>query len=102
MAAVSAISVVSLAIRSPFTFRIARLHVDRDILDDPKRLNVVVPSACGCNFVVGGITVRRSCGKRNMRRGKIGIGGGGDPERRHASSGGHDPVSPRPGCAPFR
>jgi hypothetical protein len=39
MAAVSAISVVSLAIRSPFTFRIARLHVDTDILDDPKRLN---------------------------------------------------------------
>lgn len=39
MAAVSAISVVSLAIRSPFTFRIARLHVDRDVLDDPKRLN---------------------------------------------------------------
>jgi hypothetical protein len=41
MAAVSAISVVSLAIRSPFTFRIARLHVERDILDDPQRLNTL-------------------------------------------------------------
>ena len=41
MAAVSGISVVSLAIRSPFTFRIARLHVDKTVLDDPGRLNAL-------------------------------------------------------------
>ncbi len=41
MAAVAAISTVSLAIRSPFTFRIARLHVDNDVLDDPRRLKAL-------------------------------------------------------------
>lgn len=37
MAAVAFLSAASLAMRSPFTFRIARRHVDVDLLDDPER-----------------------------------------------------------------
>jgi hypothetical protein len=40
MAAVGAISLLSLVIRSPFTFRIAARHVDDDLLRDPQRLKV--------------------------------------------------------------
>jgi hypothetical protein len=41
MAAVGAISCISLAIRSPFTFRIARRHVDDEFRDDPQRMNLL-------------------------------------------------------------
>ena len=41
MAAVAAISGLSLAMRSPFTFRIARRHVESEVLDDPQRLNAL-------------------------------------------------------------
>src|ERR1700733_12151064 len=37
MAAVAFLSAASLAMRSPFTFRIARRHVEGDLLDDPER-----------------------------------------------------------------
>jgi hypothetical protein len=41
MAAVGAISALSLLIRSPFTFRIARLHVDQEVLKDPQRMSLL-------------------------------------------------------------
>jgi hypothetical protein len=41
MAAVGAISGLSLLIRSPFTFRIARLHVDDEVLQDPQRMSLL-------------------------------------------------------------
>jgi hypothetical protein len=41
MAAVGAISLISLLIRSPFTFRIARRHVDNDVLNDPERMSLL-------------------------------------------------------------
>ena len=41
MAAVSALSTASLLMRSPFTFRIARRHVEGDILDDPDRFQTL-------------------------------------------------------------
>jgi hypothetical protein len=39
MAAVAAISTASLLMGSPFTFRIARRHVDDELLDDPERFD---------------------------------------------------------------
>jgi hypothetical protein len=41
MAAVAAISTLSLAMRTPFTFRIASRHVDDDLLNDPQRLQTL-------------------------------------------------------------
>jgi hypothetical protein len=41
MAAVAALSAASLAMGSPFTFRIARRHVDDDLLDDPDRFKTL-------------------------------------------------------------
>jgi hypothetical protein len=41
MAAVAALSTASLLMRSPFTFRIARRHVEGDILDDPDRFQTL-------------------------------------------------------------
>jgi len=41
MAAVAALSALSLAMRQPFTFRIARSHVDDELLNDPQRLKVL-------------------------------------------------------------
>ena len=41
MAAVAALSTTSLVMRSPFTFRIARRHVEEEILDDPDRLQTL-------------------------------------------------------------
>lgn len=38
MAAVAALSAASLVMRSPFTFRIARRHVEDEVLNDPDRL----------------------------------------------------------------
>jgi hypothetical protein len=44
MAAVGAISLVSLLMRSPFTFRIARQHVDDRVLQDPQRMTLLYRS----------------------------------------------------------
>jgi hypothetical protein len=41
MAAVAALSTASLVMGSPFTFRIARRHVEDDILDDPDRFQTL-------------------------------------------------------------
>jgi hypothetical protein len=104
MAAVGAISLISLVIRSPFTFRIARQHVDDEVLQNPQRMSQLYRSHvaatswwAGSQFTAAGASAICVAGKSGVLATVVQSVGTLLPAgmtRYHHSHGTREPVDP--------